>query len=73
MCLALPVRVIEKMPGDLARVEISGVEKEISLALVDGIETGDYVIMHAGYALSKLDEAEAQRTLELFADGDFRP
>jgi hydrogenase expression/formation protein HypC len=49
-------------------VDLGGIRKEISLALVDGVQVGDYVILHVGYALSKLDPAEAERTLALFAD-----
>jgi hydrogenase assembly chaperone HypC/HupF len=50
-----------------AMVDLDGIRKEISLALVDGVQEGDYVILHVGYALSKLDPAEAERTLALFA------
>jgi len=66
MCLALPVRVVELKEGDAAIVDLGGIRKEISLALVDGVAIGDYVILHVGYALAKLDAAEAERTLELF-------
>ena len=67
MCLAIPVRVVELRDGDLAVVDLGGIRKEISLALVDGVAVGDYVILHVGYALSRLDPAEAERTLALFA------
>ena len=67
MCLAIPVRVVELTGGDNAIVDLDGVRKEISLALVDGVAVGDYVILHVGYALTRLDPEEAQRTLELFA------
>jgi hydrogenase expression/formation protein HypC len=67
MCLALPVRVIELKDGDMATVDLGGVRKDISLALVEGVAVGDYVILHVGYALSRLDPAEAERTLETFA------
>ena len=50
-----------------AVVDLGGIRKQISLALVDGVEVGDYVILHVGYALSKLDPVEAERTLALFA------
>jgi hydrogenase expression/formation protein HypC len=68
MCLAIPVRVVELMEGDHATVDVGGVRKEISLALVDGIAVGDYVILHVGYAIQKLDPEEAERTLALFAE-----
>jgi len=67
MCLAIPVQVVELLPGDQALVDAGGVRKEVSLALVEGVGVGDYVILHVGYALHKLDEQEAKRTLELFA------
>jgi hydrogenase expression/formation protein HypC len=68
MCLAIPVRVVELSSGDQAVVDAGGVRKEISLALVEDVAVGDYVILHVGYALQKLDEVEARRTLELFAE-----
>jgi hydrogenase expression/formation protein HypC len=67
MCLAIPVRVVELCDGANAIVDLGGIRKTISLALVDGVQVGDYVILHVGYALSKLDPAEAERTLALFA------
>ncbi|MCA3212401.1 MAG: HypC/HybG/HupF family hydrogenase formation chaperone [Burkholderiales bacterium] len=66
MCLALPVRVVELKGGDAAVVDLGGIRKEISLALVEDVRAGDYVVLHVGYALTKLDPDEAQRTLELF-------
>lgn len=73
MCLAIPARVAELLPDDRARVELGGVAKDISLALVDGIAVGDYVIVHVGYALSRLDPAEAEATLALFAEAGLTP
>ncbi len=67
MCLAIPVRVVELLGESTAVVDLDGIRKEISLALVDGVKPGDYVILHVGYALSKLDPEEAARTLALFA------
>ena len=68
MCLAIPVRVVELRGADAAVVDLDGIRKEISLALVDGVQVGDYVILHVGYALSRLDPEEAARTLALFAE-----
>jgi hydrogenase expression/formation protein HypC len=68
MCLAIPARVAEILAGDQAVVDLGGVRKDISLALVDGVQVGDYVIVHVGYALNKLDPEEAERTLALFAE-----
>ena len=73
MCLALPVKVVEigvGAAGDGALVELGGIKKEISLALLDDVKVGDYVILHVGYALSKLDPDEAERTLALFSQLD---
>lgn len=68
MCLAIPARVVELAAGDSAVVDLGGVRKEISLALVSDVAVGDYVIVHVGYALNKLDPEEAAKTLELFAE-----
>ena len=68
MCLAIPARVVELLPGDEATIDLAGVRKRISLALVGGIAVDDYVIVHVGYALQRLDPAEAAKTLALFAD-----
>ena len=66
MCLALPAKVIELLEDDNAVVDVGGVTKIISLALVDDIAIDDYVILHVGYALQKLDTKEAEKTLALF-------
>jgi hydrogenase expression/formation protein HypC len=68
MCLAIPVRVVELGDESTAIVDLGGIRKTISLALVDGVQVGDYVILHVGYALSRLDPEEAARTLALFAE-----
>lgn len=68
MCLALPARVVELRENELGVVDLGGVRKEISLALLDDVQAGDYVIVHVGYALSKLDTEEAEATLRMFAE-----
>ena len=68
MCLAIPARIISRREDGLADVELEGVVKEISLELVPDAGPGDYVIVHVGYALSRLDPEEAERTLALFAE-----
>lgn len=68
MCLAVPARVVELLPAGQARVDIASIGKTISLALVDDVAIGDYVIVHVGFALSKLSEEEAKATLALFAE-----
>lgn len=67
MCLAIPTR-IKSIDGQMALVELGGVERQISLALTPEAEVGNYVIVHTGFALSVLDEDEAQETLRLFAE-----
>ena len=68
MCLAVPGRVTEVRSDETALVDFSGVVKRVSLALVDDVEVDDYVLVHVGYALQRIDEAEAERTLALFAE-----
>ncbi len=70
VCLAIPARIVEIADNDLAIVDLGGVRKEVSLALVEGIEVGDYVIIHVGYALTRLDPEEAERTLSIMAEAD---
>ena len=70
MCLAIPVQIETVEPNDLAVVNIGGIRKTISVALIDEVAVGDYVILHVGYALNKLDEEEAQKTLALFGELD---
>ena len=68
MCLAIPARIVETLPDDEALVDLGGVRKRISLALVEDCAVGDYVIVHVGYALNRLDPGEAAKTLALFAE-----
>lgn len=65
MCLAIPAEVVKLLPDDMAIVSIDGVSKEVSVALVEDLAVGDYVILHVGYALAKIDPVEAQETLDL--------
>ncbi len=67
MCLAVPGKVLSTAGDDLdrtARVSFGGVVREVSLAYVPEAEAGDYVVVHVGFALSRLDEAEAARVFE---------
>lgn len=68
MCLAIPARIEQLITPGNAIVNLGGVRKEISLALVEDVAVGDYVIVHVGYALQKLDEEEALHTLAAFAE-----
>jgi len=65
MCLGIPARVEELKPEHRARVDLGGVTLEVRLDLVPEAAVGQYVIVHAGYAISVLDEAEAEETLRL--------
>jgi hydrogenase expression/formation protein HypC len=64
MCLAVPMRV-EKVEGSEAIVELGGVRKQINLGLLNNVEVGEYVIVHAGFAIQKVDEKEAKETIEI--------
>ncbi len=64
MCLAIPSRIVA-IEDNIATIDVDGVKRQTSLVLVDDAEVGDYVIFHAGYALSKIDEAAALETLSL--------
>lgn len=66
MCLAVPARVIECLPDEMAVADVGGVRQKISLSLVESVQPGDYVIVHVGYALSRLEPDEAAKTLALF-------
>ncbi|MDR6772011.1 HypC/HybG/HupF family hydrogenase formation chaperone [Azospirillum sp. BE72] len=68
MCLAVPALVTALLPDDRATVSLGGVTSTCSLELVEGVAIGDYVIVHVGYALSRLDAEEAERTLALLAE-----
>ncbi len=66
MCLAIPA-LIKSIDGTMARAEIGGVERDVSLMLTPEARVGDYVLIHAGFAISVMDEQEARETLELLA------
>ena len=68
MCLASPAEVVELLPEQMARVSLDGVSKVISVALVEGLAVGDYVVVHVGFALTRIDPEEARQTLALLAE-----
>jgi hydrogenase expression/formation protein HypC len=69
MCLAIPAQVVEVLDGGLsARVDVGGVVRSVSTALVEDVAPGEWVLVHVGFALSKVDEAEAQATLQLLRE-----
>ncbi len=67
MCLGIPAQVME-LTESVAVVEVGGVRREVSVELIDGVATGDWVIIHAGFAIQKLDPEEAEKTLQLFKE-----
>ena len=67
MCLAIPVRIEQIESAALATASVGGIRRRIDTSLVDDLAVGDYVILHVGFALSKLDEAEAEETLRLMS------
>ncbi len=67
MCLAIPMKVIER-EQERGKVEQGGVIREVSFAMLPEVALGDYVLVHAGFAIERLDEQEAQSTLELLRD-----
>jgi hydrogenase expression/formation protein HypC len=67
MCLAVPMKVIE-IDGPMAQVEEAGVRRSARVDLVEGIKVGDYVIVHAGIAIERMEPEEAAETLKLFAE-----
>jgi len=69
MCLAVPAKVIEvDATTDMAVVELDGIRKEVSTVLIDHVMVDDYVLIHVGYALERIDQGEAEKTLALFAE-----
>lgn len=64
MCLAIPMKVIE-VAGNMARVDQSGVSRDVRIDFVSGVEVGDYVLVHAGIAIERVRPEEAEETLKL--------
>ncbi len=67
MCLAVPVQVVS-IDGNEAEVEIGGVKRQVSIMLTPEAKVGDYVLLHTGYAINVIDEAEAQETLKILEE-----
>lgn len=65
MCLAIPVKIVEVLDKDSAIADVGGISRQIAISLVDDVKVGDYVILHVGFALSKLNEEEALKTLTM--------
>lgn len=66
MCLAIPAKVLEILEDSKAKVDYGGVIRDVNVSLMEHVKVGNYVIVHAGYAIQQLDAAEAEETLELF-------
>ena len=67
MCLAIPSKII-RVDKDIATIDVSGVRREASIVLVEDVQVGDYVIVHAGYAIQKIDEDAAMETLKILGE-----
>jgi hydrogenase expression/formation protein HypC len=70
MCLAIPGKIVEIFDAEnhLAKVEVGGVRRSVNIGMLDGddgVRVGDYVLIHVGFAMSKIDEHEAQETLRV--------
>jgi hydrogenase expression/formation protein HypC len=68
MCLAVPALVVSLCGPDWVEIEVGGVRSRVSTALVEDVAAGDYVIVHAGFAITRLDVAEAEKSLALFEE-----
>ena len=68
MCLAIPAQIVDILDPETATVDMGGVRKRVSIALVPEAKAGDYVIIHVGHAIGMLDEDEARASLALFAE-----
>lgn len=67
MCLSIPARV-ESIEGEMAIVNVGGVQYNASLQMVEDVGIGDYVLLHTGFAIQKISEEDAKETLELFKE-----
>ncbi len=76
MCLAIPGKIVEIVDEEnqIAKVEVGGVRRNVNTGLLDDTRVGDYVLIHVGFAMSKVDEKEAQETLRLLQElGSYEP
>ena len=70
MCLAIPAKIVEitDAENNIAKVEVGGVRRAVNIGMLDSVEIGDYVLVHVGFAMSKIDEKEAEETLRLLQE-----
>lgn len=76
MCLAIPGKIVEIVDAEnqIAKVEVGGVRRNINIGMLDDTRIGDYVLIHVGFAMSKIDEHEAQETLRVLQEmGAYEP
>ena len=76
MCLAIPGKIVEIVDEEnqIAKVEVGGVRRNINIGMLDDTRIGDYVLIHVGFAMSKIDEHEAQETLRVLQEmGAYEP
>ncbi len=71
MCLAIPSKIVEINETGLGIIDVDGVKRNCSLIMIDSPQIGDYVIVHAGFALHKIDEVEAGKRLETLREVAF--
>ncbi len=69
MCIAVPMNVTE-INGDIGIVESQGVKREVGLMLMDDVSVGDWVLIHAGFAISKLNQEQAEETMALLREAE---
>jgi len=67
MCLAIPGKIIEIVDAEnhIAKVDVSGVKRNINIGMIDDTQVGDYVLIHVGFAMSKIDQQRAEETLQI--------
>jgi hydrogenase expression/formation protein HypC len=70
MCLAIPGKIVEIVDEEnrIAKVDVGGVKRNVNIGMLDDVSLGDYVLIHVGFAMSKIDEKEAEETLRLLQD-----
>lgn len=76
MCLAIPGKIVEfvDIENQIAKVEVGGVKRNVNIGMLDDTRIGDYVLIHVGFAMSKIDEKEAEETLRLLQElGSYEP
>lgn len=67
MCYAIPAKIIS-IKGDEATVDYGGVKKKVNINLVDNVDVGDYVLIHAGFIIEKLDKHSAEESLQIIRE-----